>query len=617
MKTRLPIASIEGDPAEAPRVSIVIPAYRRPDVVARAVASALSQEGVALEVILVVDGCPETVAAAAKIEADPRLRVIRNAVNQGVARARNSGLRVARGELVAHLDVDDCLLPGALARAVAAFDRPELGARGTLARRHVGLVYGDVELEDGAGKALGTRREPDFPGRRAFLRSPFDTPFILYRRAALTDVDEGAIRCWNAGVVAAVSERLAVQRVEGGPLVAHRVDGRNTSLAYQPESCAACASSTTCRLSSARRDDAAADGYPLSKLVLVLTTRCNLDCGYCFTRRYKWDIAIEDAIRFLVQARDRGATQVSLTGGEPSLYDHFDDVVHAAVDLGMGVSAISNGWDWTDDRLERFVGAPGTSLCLSLEGRDPELHDTIRGRGSHATLLSFLQRVREKAPPGYPIAGIVVATRENIDRLDDLAAWALDDLRLSSLRIDRVVPSGNAEQLEEFSPADTQRFRDASRRVVDRFGARVQALATSFDEGGCPLYLGIEGGFHELSVFPDATVPACTYLHMDRATRIGPASWGVDRLLSRRNIARVKALLDEPFADRARQVARKGLFTCVECMERRNALEFAGRWPPRRLPVLPATAIDPIEPSGRPYSAAERSGLAPRPVIFG
>lgn len=104
-------------------VSVVIPTRNRPDMVARAVVSALEQTYQALEVIVVIDGPdPDTVGELGRI-ADPRLTVVALERNHGAAEARNIGVRRARGGWIAFLDDDDHWLPEKIAAQMAG--RPE------------------------------------------------------------------------------------------------------------------------------------------------------------------------------------------------------------------------------------------------------------------------------------------------------------------------------------------------------------------------------------------------------------------------------------------------------------------------------------------------------------
>ncbi|MGD9814818.1 MAG: glycosyltransferase family 2 protein [Hyphomonadaceae bacterium] len=106
----------------APRVSAVIPSYNRAASIRAAVESALAQSFTDLEVIVVDDGSDDDTASALAGLADPRLIVLRHERNAGAAAARNTGIRAARGDLIAFLDSDDAWMPEKLALQVAALD---------------------------------------------------------------------------------------------------------------------------------------------------------------------------------------------------------------------------------------------------------------------------------------------------------------------------------------------------------------------------------------------------------------------------------------------------------------------------------------------------------------
>ena len=105
-----------------PGVSVVIPTRARPELVVRAVRSALGQSDPDLDVVVAVDGPdPDTEAALAAIP-DPRLRVVVSARSEGAGAARNRGVEAATGRWIAFLDDDDEWLPTKLERQLAAME---------------------------------------------------------------------------------------------------------------------------------------------------------------------------------------------------------------------------------------------------------------------------------------------------------------------------------------------------------------------------------------------------------------------------------------------------------------------------------------------------------------
>lgn len=107
-----------------PLVSVIIPTYRRPELVCIAIRSVLTQTYAHLEVLVVSDGPDPAVRAsvAALAQYDARLQFVELAENIGPARARNAGVLAARGEWLAFLDDDDEWLPTKLEHQMALAD---------------------------------------------------------------------------------------------------------------------------------------------------------------------------------------------------------------------------------------------------------------------------------------------------------------------------------------------------------------------------------------------------------------------------------------------------------------------------------------------------------------
>jgi glycosyltransferase involved in cell wall biosynthesis len=92
-------------------VSAVIPTRNRPELLLRAVRSALGQTHQHLEVVVVIDGPDPATRAALDGFSDPRLRVLELSESHGGSGARNQGVEHATGEWVAFLDDDDEWMP--------------------------------------------------------------------------------------------------------------------------------------------------------------------------------------------------------------------------------------------------------------------------------------------------------------------------------------------------------------------------------------------------------------------------------------------------------------------------------------------------------------------------
>ncbi len=114
---------------EYPLVSAIIPTYKRkPEMVKRALSSAVGQTYPNMEVI-VVDDSPldyELREAVRALVESFGATYIDQKGSKGACTARNTGLAVARGEFVAFLDDDDEWVPEKIAKQIVKFEREEI-----------------------------------------------------------------------------------------------------------------------------------------------------------------------------------------------------------------------------------------------------------------------------------------------------------------------------------------------------------------------------------------------------------------------------------------------------------------------------------------------------------
>lgn len=94
----------------SPLVSVIIPAYNVSECLDECISSVLSQSYSSIEVILIDDGSTDTTADKCDFwqEKDKRVQVVHQ-MNQGLAAARNIGLKLASGSYILNVDSDDLI----------------------------------------------------------------------------------------------------------------------------------------------------------------------------------------------------------------------------------------------------------------------------------------------------------------------------------------------------------------------------------------------------------------------------------------------------------------------------------------------------------------------------
>lgn len=117
-------------------VQVLIPCYNYARYLEQCVFSALSQEGVFVNV-LIIDDCStdNTPQVCQKLASgDSRIRFIRHETNRGHIATYNEGIGRIEGDYFVLLSADDCLTPGSLRRATSLMD----------ANPNVGMTYGQA-----------------------------------------------------------------------------------------------------------------------------------------------------------------------------------------------------------------------------------------------------------------------------------------------------------------------------------------------------------------------------------------------------------------------------------------------------------------------------------------
>ncbi len=101
---------------KSPLISVIIPVYNGERFLAEAIESVLSQQYEPIELIVVDDGSTDDTPQVAKSFDDVQYI---HQTNQGPASARNAGVDLSQGELIAFLDADDLWLPNKLGLQLA------------------------------------------------------------------------------------------------------------------------------------------------------------------------------------------------------------------------------------------------------------------------------------------------------------------------------------------------------------------------------------------------------------------------------------------------------------------------------------------------------------------
>lgn len=169
---------------------------------------------------------------------------------------------------------------------------------------------------------------------------------------------------------------------------------------------------------------------PLTKprwLLAELTYACPLQCPYCSNpidfAQHHHELDTEDWLRVFKEAREMGAVQLGLSGGEPLVREDLSVLVEHARELGYYSNLITSGYNLNEDKIIDLKAAGLDHIQISMQASSEELSDFIAGTRSFTHKKDVAKWVKKH---GYPMVLCVVIHRKNIHQMEDIIEMAME-----------------------------------------------------------------------------------------------------------------------------------------------------------------------------------------------
>ncbi len=192
--------------------------------------------------------------------------------------------------------------------------------------------------------------------------------------------------------------------------------------------------------------------FKLKEFKIEVTYRCGLNCIHCSSDARPsnmLEMSRGNCLRIVDEAARMGAQDVALSGGEPLLWPHVDEVADTAIKLGLKVTIYTSGniIDFKK-RASRLHGRGVSLFIFSVFGSTSASHErTTRKSGS---FLRTRAAIRDAISVGLATELHFVPMAGNYRELDGVAQLArqLGAARISVLRL---VPQGRAALVRDRS----------------------------------------------------------------------------------------------------------------------------------------------------------------------
>jgi glycosyltransferase involved in cell wall biosynthesis len=163
-----------------PLVSVIIPTYNRAGVICKSIDDVFRQTYKNIELIVIDDGSTDDTQATLR-RYGSRIRWFTQA-NSGPSAARNRGLEVSRGDIIAFQDSDDLWEPTKLERQVRIMEKFGDVVPCCLCNMQMKNFYGDGK--DHSSFDISLIRPPDKEGLWFNVAEVLATRFVMFNQAA-------------------------------------------------------------------------------------------------------------------------------------------------------------------------------------------------------------------------------------------------------------------------------------------------------------------------------------------------------------------------------------------------------------------------------------------------
>ncbi len=156
------------------------------------------------------------------------------------------------------------------------------------------------------------------------------------------------------------------------------------------------------------------------RIVIELTNRCNLACKHCFSGRHGGndDLSPEVLENVFADAGVLGFTRLTFTGGDPTVYKRFPDLLARVSELNYRFSFVTNGYNFAVSHKHVLPHRESLEqITFSLDGATSETHGALRGPRSFEKVLAAMALSRELA---LPFSNNMVVTKHNRHELREI-----------------------------------------------------------------------------------------------------------------------------------------------------------------------------------------------------
>ena len=216
------------------------------------------------------------------------------------------------------------------------------------------------------------------------------------------------------------------------------------------------------------------------QVVWNITNACNLKCAHCYEdagKRSSNELTNQEIISGLETISRAGVTSIAFSGGEPTSHPHIIDYIKLTNELGMYPAMATNGYQLSkESRLSKFKDAGLEFIQISIDGLNPETHDSFRG--VEGSWEKAIQAVENSVDNDLFVEVATTVTTNNVDEIPDIIEF-VRDMGVHWFMIYNFIPTGNGTNISEMDISPKNRFELLKTAYNENMNGDMQVLSTA------------------------------------------------------------------------------------------------------------------------------------------
>ncbi|WP_279146138.1 radical SAM/SPASM domain-containing protein [Clostridium tyrobutyricum] len=178
-----------------------------------------------------------------------------------------------------------------------------------------------------------------------------------------------------------------------------------------------------------------------------ITNRCNLKCGYCSvsagpnTSEDK-ELTVSDFEMLFKDLDDMKVHRISLSGGEPFVRKDFFEILEKTQKYKFAKVINTNGILITDDVARKLSKYNFDRICVTIDGSNPAVHESIRGQG---TFKKSIEGIKNLQKYNLPVSTLFTLNKNNVEDLINTIKLN-ENLGIEYMSVMVICPTGRASK---------------------------------------------------------------------------------------------------------------------------------------------------------------------------